>query len=348
MPRDRASLSFLATAAVALAVVTVAARAPIVIRPMSAFPVETTGRFEQPVALQPAPGGAFYVFDRRGHTVYKVDASRRLVAPLVTVGGEAGRVLRPSAFSAASDGSFAIADAPLERERVQIFNPQGQRIAGFELPSRSLPRVMLDSVVLNGVGSLHFTGRRILISQPEHGGVITEYDLYGQPQRTIGRLRPTGHEADHELHVAMNAAIPLATRDGGFWVVFQTGAPMFRRYDANGTLLFERRIEGRELDRHLAALPSVWPRRRIDSQEIPLVTPTVRAAAIDTEGDLWISFVVPYVFEYDDDGDKVRTVQLQAAGMLAPTSLAFAPNGRLLVTPGLYEFDVTPSSPASR
>lgn len=324
------------------------ARAPVVIRSAAAFPIETAGRFEQPSALQPAPGGGFYVFDRRKHTVFRVDAARTLIEPLVTVGAEAGRVLRPSAFSAAPNGSFAVADAPLERERVQIFNDKGQRVAGFELPSRSLPRVTLDSVVLNGVGSLTFTGRHVLISQPESGSAITEYDLYGQPQRSIGALRPTGHEADRELHVAMNAAIPLAAADGGFWLVFQTGTPAFRRYDAKGALLFERRIEGRELDRHLASLPSVWPRRRFDTTEIPIVSPTVRAATLDAAGHLWLSFIVPTVYEYDEDGDKVRSVQLVAAGAIAPTSLAFGPGGRLFVTPGLFEFDVSPSSPASR
>jgi hypothetical protein len=338
----------LITVALSIAVATLTARTPVVLRSIAAFPLATAGRFEQPIALHPAPDGAFYVFDRRGHTVYRVNAARTLVEPLVSIGAEAGRVLRPSAFSAAPDGSFAVADAPLERERVQVFNAQGVRIAGFELPSRSLPRVLLDSIVLNGVGSLHFTGRRILISQPEHGSAITEYDLYGQPQRTIGRLRPTGHEADRELHIALNAAMPLAAPDGGFWVVFQTGVPMLRRYDAGGTLLFERRIEGRELDRHLASLPGSWPRRQIDAQEIPLVTPTVRAAALDADGNLWISFVVPYVFEYDEDGDKIGVFQLQSAGPLAPTSLAFGPDRRLFVTPGLYEFDVSPSSPASR
>jgi hypothetical protein len=328
--------------------VTLAARATVVLRPAAGFPVEIANRFEQPIALQPAPNGAFYVFDRRAHTVHRIDSTRRLVEPLVTIGAEAGRLLRPSAFSAAPDGSFALADAPLERERVQIFNDKGQRVAGFELPSRALPRVTFDSIVLNGIGSLTYTGQRVLISQPEHGSSLTEYDIYGQPQRTIGTLRPTGHEADRELHVALNAAITLAAADGGFWLVYQTGTPMFRRYDASGALLFERRIEGRELDRHLASLPSAWPRRRFETLEIPVVTPTVRAAALDGAGHLWVSFVVPVVFEYDEDGDKLRSVALQGAGAIAPTSLAFGPGNRLFVTPGLYEFDVSPSSPASR
>jgi hypothetical protein len=323
----------------ALAAAPAGARPAEILRAVGALPVEIAGQFAQPLALTVAPDGGFYVFDRRAHTVYRVDARRTTVQPLVTIGGEAGRLLRPSAFSAAPDGSFAMADAPLEKERVQIFDVRGLRVGGFELPSRSLPRLLFDGLVLNGVGTLCYTGRHVLISQPEHGSVITEYDLYGRPTRTIGQLRPTGHETDTDLHVAMNAAIPLATHDGGFVAVFQTGVPMLRRYDSRGTLAFERRIEGRELDQHLATLPNVWPRRRIDTQEIPLVTPTVRAAALDAAGHLWVSFVVPYVYEYDEDGDKLRTVQLHGAGPLTPTSLWFAASGRLFVTPGLYEFD---------
>jgi hypothetical protein len=43
---------------------------------------------------------------------------------------------------------------------------------------------------------------------------------------------------------------------------------------------------------------------------------------------------------FDADGDKVRTVQLQAAGIVAPNSLFFNQKGRLLVTTGCYEFNV--------
>jgi hypothetical protein len=53
---------------------------------------------------------------------------------------------------------------------------------------------------------------------------------------------------------------------------------------------------------------------------------------------LWIALVVPFTYVYDRDGDKVRTVQFRAAGILSPNSFFFARNGRLLVTPGLYEF----------
>jgi hypothetical protein len=53
---------------------------------------------------------------------------------------------------------------------------------------------------------------------------------------------------------------------------------------------------------------------------------------------LWISFVAPFTYVYDADGDKIRTVQFRAAGLLTPNSLFFGKNDRILVTPGLFEF----------
>ncbi|MNC86697.1 hypothetical protein D3C83_23710 [compost metagenome] len=133
--------------------------------------------------------------------------------------------------------------------------------------------------------------------------------------------------------------MPLVDPTGGFYYVFITGTPMFRKYDADGRLAFERYIQGRELDDYLAAQPNRWPRRRVEDREVPFVTPVIRAAAVDPRGRLWISLGVPYTYVYDLQGDKVRTVQFQAAGGVSPASLSFTPGGRLLVTPGCYEFD---------
>jgi hypothetical protein len=121
--------------------------------------------------------------------------------------------------------------------------------------------------------------------------------------------------------------------------VFMAGRPTFRKYDAKGALVFERHVEGIELDAWLEGLPTSWPTRRIQDREVPYVTPTVRAAAVDGAGRLWISLAVPYTYVYDAQGDKVRTVQFSAAGIISPTSLFFARSGRLLITPGCYEFD---------
>jgi hypothetical protein len=127
---------------------------------------------------------------------------------------------------------------------------------------------------------------------------------------------------------------------GGYYFVFLGGTPMFRKYDARGALLFERHVEGVEVDDYLRTMPNSWPRRRTDDLEVPIVQPGIRAAAADPEGNLWISLNAPFTYVYDAAGDKRRTVQFRAGGVLSPTSFFFTRNARVLVTPGCYGFSV--------
>jgi hypothetical protein len=310
------------------------------LRAVAGLPVDVVGEFREPLGYQRTPDGRQFVFDRRGHTVYGIDAAGTTSRKLVAIGGEAGRVIEPTAFDAARDGTFVVADAPNGRERLQFFTAEGRRLSGFFLPGRATARVTLGNLSLSGIGTLHYTGRSLLISQPETGGLMTEYGLAGTPVRTIGRQRATGHEDDRELHLALNAGIPLADPTGGYWFVFIAGPPAFAKFDAAGTLIFHRVMQGREIDPVVAAIPDVWPRRAVDGTEIPLVAPTVRTAAVDPAGRLWVSFVVPYTYVFDPLGEKIRTVQFSAAGVVAPASLHFPAPGRLLVTPGCHEFVV--------
>lgn len=309
-----------------------------VLRPIDAIPAHIAGRFRDPTGFQQASSGQYFVFDRRSHVVFGVDAARTSAWEIVHIGGEEGRIIDPTAFAVAPDGTFAVADAPGGRERIQVFTPAGFRTSGFTLPARHTPRLVFDGFVLNGIGSLQFTGTRILISQPETGSLVTEYALDGRVVGTVGHLRKTGHENDRNLHVALNGGMPLVTPDGGLFFVFQTGEPIVQKYDREGRLLFERHVEGREIDEVVAKLPTTWPTRRDADGEVAMVTPTVRTAAVDRDGNLWIAFVVPYTFVYDREGDKFRTVQFRTTGVMAPNSLFFGRSGRVLVTPGLYEF----------
>jgi hypothetical protein len=84
----------------------------------------------------------------------------------------------------------------------------------------------------------------------------------------------------------------------------------------------------------------MWPKRAPENGEIPFLTPTIRAAAVDTSGHLWVSFAEPLTYEFDGDGDKIRAVQLRAAGLVSPNHMSFDEKGRMLVTPGLVIFDV--------
>ena len=327
---------------VACAALTIAPSAAVTVqtlRSIGGLPPHIVGMFEQPADFQQAAGGVYYVFDRRGHAVWTVDSTGTTARKAIEVGGEQGRILEPYGFDVARDGSFVVADVPQRSDRIQLFSPTGEWKTGFFVTTSPVARITIGNVVLSGIGSIKHAGSALLVSYPETGSLFNEYSFTGATTRSIGRLRATGHETESDLHIAMNAGIPLLDPTGGYFFVFITGQPMFRKYDPAGTLLFERHIEGRELDELLETQPAQWPRRVVANREMPIVTPVIRAAAVDASGQLWLSLMVPFTYVYDRDGDKVRTVQFSAAGILSPTSLSFSPGGQLLVTPGCYAFD---------
>ena len=215
-----------------------------VLRSTGGLPPHIVGTFREPSVFQQASDGRYFVFDRRGQAVHRIDRDRTASTLLVRVGPEAGRILGASTFDLGPDARFVVADAPGGRERVQTFDLDGRRLGSFRLPGRAAPRLTLGTLVLNGVGSLDFTGRSILMNQPEIGGLITRFSLNGHPYETFGVFRATGHEADRDLHLALNSGLPLEGPHGNHYFVFQGGRPLFRKYDRNGALLFERHIEG--------------------------------------------------------------------------------------------------------
>ncbi len=304
-----------------------------ILRATASLPPFLSGEFRSPLAFQRTADGWFYVFDRRGHSVYRIDPAMEHATRIVSIGAETGRLLQPTAFASEPNGTFAVADAPAQ-ERIQVFADQGSLIGGF-FPSGATPfQVVLGGLVLGGVGSLQYDGHAILISQPATGSLITEYSPYGDLRRSFGPLRETG-QRDRDVQLLLNTGLPLFNPQGGYDFVFQTGTPLFQRYDRDGHLLFERHIEGREIDELIGRLPTEWPTRPPGSDEFPVAHAIVRTAAIDRQGNLWVALVVPYIYVYDPDGEKIRVVQLRtSAGPVAPTSLFFDPQGRLLVTPG--------------
>jgi len=309
-----------------------------VLKSVAALPAHIAGRFDRQSACQRASDGDYLVFDRRSHMVFKVPASfDGEPKEVVGVGVEPGRILNPSSFDLGPDRTFVIADAPFGTPRVQFFYETGSRIGGFTLPRSAAPLVTLQQIVVNGVGSVQYSGKSLLVSQPDLGSLITEYSLDGKLIRSFGHLRRTGQESDPDVHLALNVGRVIINPKGGFFYVFLAGDPVFQKYDESGKLIFERHIEGQELDDILRSAPTTW-RRRSPSNELPLVQAVVRTAAADAAGNLWVALAVPYTYVYDATGQKRRTIQLVGARTILPFEMTFDRTGQLLVTPGCYVF----------
>jgi hypothetical protein len=337
------SIVLLTRLAIAILTVTAAAaqtaapgRGVEILRATGGLPAHIAESFDEPIGFAEATTGQSIVLDRRAHVVYIIDAAKKAATKLIQIGYEQGKILGPGVLALAPNDIFAVADAPNRVERIQFFGLDGTIVGGFLLESRSANRLQVGPLTLNGVGSMSFSGRTFLLNQAEAGSLITELDSNGHVIRRVGVLRPTGYEADRDLHIALNLGLPLTDPSGGYYFVFQTGVPIIRKYNATGGLVFERHIEGPELDSDIQNLPSTWPRR--PSDRLPLVPPLVRTAAVDRSGRLWVSLSGPYTYVYDGRGEKIRTVQFYAAGLLSPASLFFTADNRLLVTPGCYEF----------
>ncbi len=305
-----------------------------------ALPARIAAGFSEPAAFVQSASGQYLVLDRRAQAVYSIDRERTTATRIVQVGPERGRIIRPTAFASEPGGSFIVADQPGASTRIQRFADRGYLLNGFMLPARPGPQLVADGLVAGGIGALQYTGDSIFLSQPNSGSLITEYSWDGHVRRAFGALRTTGQEADPPVHLSLNSGLPLVDPTGGFYFVFQAGSPVFRKYDTGGDLVFERHVEGRELDETLRTQPSAWPRRRAPGgTEWPAVPVVVRTAAVDPRGSLWVALAAGVVYVYSPDGEKIRALRLRAAGPLTPTSLFFPAASQMLVTPGCYIFD---------
>jgi hypothetical protein len=314
---------------------------------VAALPAHIAGSFQQISSCQQTAGGDYFIFDRRSHAVFVAPAGFESARKLITIGAEPGRLLDPSAFDLAGDESFVVADAPGGQPRVQVFLNSGSTVSVFRIPGRAPARITFGNLVVGGLAAVEYTGRSVFLSQPELGALIAEYALDGRPLRTFGHLRKTGHEQDPGVHLALNSGMVIANPPGGFFFVFLAGVPQFRKYDATGRLLFDRHIEGPELDELVQALPTTWARRKVEDGELPIVMPTVHAAAADAAGHLWIATAAGITYVYDPNGENKRALRFRGAGPLSPTAMSFTPKGRLLVTPGCYAFETGRTRPGA-
>src|SRR5437899_7527033 len=86
------------------------ARSPEVLLSSGGIPAHVAGRFRTAIGFQQSESGHYFIFDRRAHTVFGVDAAQTSAWEIVHIGAESGRIIDPTAFAVAPTGTFAVAD----------------------------------------------------------------------------------------------------------------------------------------------------------------------------------------------------------------------------------------------
>ena len=308
------------------------------LRSIGGLPAHIAGAFLATRSASSRPTAALYfVFDRRGHAVYTI-ADDGPAQKIIEVGAE------PGACSIPTRVRHRPVRRQLRRRRradpaasaSRCSPPSGGRLGGFTLPGRELPRLTLDNMVLNGIGSLQYTGATILINQPERGCARDGADARRarRPARSASCARPATRaiaNCTSRSTSACRSSIPPAASTSSSWPACRCSASTTRAGSScsSGTSKAPRSTST------CSACRPRWPTRRTDDGDVlPLVPPAVRTAGVDYQGNLWISLTAPFTYVYDRSGDKIRTVQFKGADVLAPNSLFFTKDDRVLVTPG--------------
>jgi hypothetical protein len=196
-----------------------------ILRPTAALPLRLVEDVQSPRAFVETSAGEALILDAGTQAVYAINAERTRTRRVISVGVEAGHIIRPTGFSLGPNDLLAIADSPGSYSRLQNFDSAGRLIGWFYLAEQPGARLSLGGLSLQGPGAMASTGRTFLFSAPGTGSLINEFDAQGEAVRGIGTPRPTGQEADPALHVALNRGLPLVDPTGGYFFVFDSGVP---------------------------------------------------------------------------------------------------------------------------
>ena len=127
----------------------------------------------------------------------------------------------------------------------------------------------------------------ILINQPESGRAhLGARARTATPRRTFGQLRPTGPRGRPERAPrAERRAAARRSRPAGSTSSSSPACRCSASTTRRARSLFERHVEGPEMDEYLRTMPTRWPTRRTeDGDVLPLVPPAIRTAGVDRAG----------------------------------------------------------------
>ena len=267
-------------------------------------------------------GGLYVVSERTRNSLLVINERSEIVREISGIGSAPGRLFRPGHLDVSADGAVYVQDGG--NERVQSFDLEGRYLGGF--------------TTTTFIGFAAGAGGEVFLGQPERGRLVTVYSRDGQVLRSFGALKklsevygPGLPEDDEKWRNAINRVKLTSTEDGGVLVSFML-APFIQKYTREGELVFERRLEGPEVDRltELVLSPESGGNLTISTDGFPEHVMSLEAVSLPG-GEINVLLTDGSVYVADAEGRKVRVLRPKAEGSLTPDMVGLSPGGETVV-----------------
>jgi peroxiredoxin len=244
-----------------------------------------------------AYSGKYFVSDLKSNRVLVLNEHQQVEREIGGIGSGPGRLLHPNNIGVSNDGELYVYDA--YNDRIEGFAADGSYKSEFQTT-----RFKGFGVTPKG---------EIYLGQPEKGSLITVYTGSGKRLRSFGQLKkfseiygPKFSYKDDLYRLGINRINLAIDKDGNTYVSFML-APLIQKYNPEGQLLFERRLEGPEID-HLTRVlltetEDIYVTTSLDGfqEKIIAIDPVIEPET----GNVYAIFIDGSVSIIDPDGNPI-------------------------------------------
>ena len=270
--------------------------------------------------------GKYFLTDIDGNRLFVVNSKMEVEREFGRIGSAPGRLFHPGYLDIGGDGTVFVEDGG--NERIVKFDEKGQYAGEFRV--NAFQGMAVD------------TQNQLYLGQPEEGKLITVYSSTGTKLRSFGQLKKyseiygdANRDKDVTYKTALNRVRLATDKDGNLYVSFMI-VPLIQKYSPDGTLVFERRLEGPEIDHLMEAIH----KRRYIATKVDGVD--VRIIALDpvidpANGSILVPLVDGSIYVADREGNKLNLLRPawtnRGDKTFYPFIAGLGANGEFMVTP---------------
>lgn len=302
---------------------------------------------DRPFKLTPVDEG-FMVLDRDNHRLLSLDREGRVLKQIARIGQGKDELYFPTDYAVGADGRFYVATGHVPFE-VKIFDANDRNQGGFEQgDTPELAKFARSWTIAVGREGT------IFLSQPRNRHLVTVYDSRGKEIRGIGEkiapaeVYPDACKTqerckDRRYHVTLNRVSLATGADGDLYVAFDN-APIVRRYDAEGRLIFETRLRGGHVEtihQQQWSSPGEWSYYSYNVDGVQVLTIINGLSVDEASGRIYCLVGSQAIYVLSRDGTQIAILEQEWEKPRALDSIAVrGHDGYLTNWEGFLHFEI--------